>query len=103
MKAFLLAAGHGMRLRPITNTIPKCMVPIRGEPLLQIWLDLCASFGIDDVLINVNAHKEIICNFLESTPKSIRVTVSHEEVLLGSAGTLRAHRNWIGSDPLFWV
>ena len=39
MKAFLLAAGVGSRLRPITDTIPKCMVAIDGRPLLDIWLD----------------------------------------------------------------
>ena len=50
VKAFLLAAGHGTRLRPITDQIPKCLVPIRGVPMLRIWMDICAKAGIDEVM-----------------------------------------------------
>jgi mannose-1-phosphate guanylyltransferase len=104
MKAFLLAAGHGTRLRPLTDTIPKCLVPIRGVPLLQIWLDFCRCHGIDQILINVHAHSGAVRAFLqESGNEDLEVTVSEEKVLLGSAGTLLANRNWLGSDPSFWV
>jgi mannose-1-phosphate guanylyltransferase len=104
MKAFLLAAGHGTRLRPLTDTIPKCLVPIRGVPLLQIWLDLCRRHNINQILINVHAHSDIIRSFLrEHCNDDLKVTVSEERVLLGSAGTLLANRNWLGSDPFFWV
>jgi mannose-1-phosphate guanylyltransferase len=103
MKAFLLAAGHGTRLRPITDTIPKCLVPIRGVPILQIWLEQCATYGIDEVLINLHAHKDVVEEYLRKTPSKTRVTISQEAVLLGSAGTLKAHRQWANSDPYFWV
>lgn len=103
MKAFLLAAGHGTRLRPITDTIPKCLVPIKGVPLLQIWLEQCAAHGIDDVLINLHAHKDVVSEFLRNNTSRTNVTISQEEVLLGSAGTLRAHREWVESEPYFWV
>lgn len=103
MKAFLLAAGHGTRLRPITDTIPKCLVPIRGEPLLKIWLDLCASFGVDEVLINVHAQQHIVQEFLQQHESPVRVTISEEKELLGSAGTIRAHRDWVARDESFWV
>ena len=49
MKAFLLAAGIGSRLRPITDTIPKCMLDIDGRPLLDIWLDAFGRAGVDEV------------------------------------------------------
>lgn len=103
MKAFLLAAGHGTRLRPITDTKPKCLVPIRGEPLLKIWLDTCSRYGINDVVINVHAHGDTVEEFLKTYQSTIRVTVSEERELLGSAGTLRLHRRWVDSDPFFWV
>jgi mannose-1-phosphate guanylyltransferase len=103
VKAFLLAGGHGTRLRPITDSVPKCLVPIRGKPLLDIWLDLCAGSGITDVLINLHAHAETIERHLKSRNSSINVCVIHEEQLLGSAGTLAANRQWVGSDPAFWV
>ena len=54
MKAVLLAAGVGSRLRPITDTIPKCMLDINGRPLLGIWLDKLARAGVDEVLVNLH-------------------------------------------------
>ena len=54
MKAFLLAAGVGSRLRPITDTTPKCMLTVGGRPLLEIWLDAFAQAGVDEVLVNLH-------------------------------------------------
>jgi mannose-1-phosphate guanylyltransferase len=103
MKAFLLAAGNGTRLRPITDNIPKCLVPIQGVPMLTIWLQLCARFGIDEVLINLHAHAPIVSQFLQHNSCSTRVRVVEEQQLLGSAGTLRENRDWVASDDLFWI
>lgn len=103
MKAFLLAAGHGTRLRPITDTIPKCLVPIRSTPLLSIWLRLCKQFGIDEVLINAHAHAALVRKFLQQNANGIQARVVEEQQLLGSAGTLRFNRDWVASDDLFWV
>jgi mannose-1-phosphate guanylyltransferase len=103
MKAFLLAAGHGTRLRPITDKIPKCLVPIRGTPLLSIWLHLCKQFGIHEVLINVHAHATMVRDFLQQTANGVNARVVEEQQLLGSAGTLRANRDWVAKEDLFWV
>lgn len=103
MKAFLLAAGHGTRLRPITDTIPKCMVPIQGVPMLAIWLQYCNRIGIDEVLINLHAHAAPVREFLRQNVAATPVRIVEEQCLLGSAGTLRANRSWIASDDLFWV
>ena len=103
MKAFLLAAGPGSRLRPITDTVPKCLVPIQGTPMLSIWLQMCQRFGIEEVLINVNAHAASVCEFLRRETHGPRVRVVVEEQLLGSAGTLRANRDWVIADEFFWV
>jgi len=103
VKAFLLAAGPGSRLRPITDAVPKCLVPIRGTPMLSIWLQVCKRFGIEEVLINVNAHAASVCEFLRRDTNGPRVRVVVEEQLLGSAGTLRANRDWVISDEFFWV
>jgi mannose-1-phosphate guanylyltransferase len=103
LKAFLLAAGHGSRLRPLTNRIPKCLVPIRGVPLLQIWLQLCARFGISDILINVHTHVDMVREFIRKHPNGGRIKLAEEPELLGSAGTLLANREWVASEPLFWV
>jgi mannose-1-phosphate guanylyltransferase len=107
MKAFLLAGGYGTRLRPLTDSVPKCLLPIRGKPLLDIWLDLCAQSGITEVLINVHAHKEIIERHVarrtEKQASPVDVRLVREEELLGSAGTLAANQKWIGDDRAFWV
>jgi len=104
MKAFLLAAGHGTRLRPLTDHLPKCLVPIRGTPLLTIWLTLCKKLGIKEVLINVHAHADVVQSFLRDfNDGNVTVKVAEETQLLGSAGTLRANRGWVEGEELFWV
>ena len=103
VKAFLLAAGHGLRLRPITDSIPKCMVPIRGVPLLSIWLQSCRRIGIEEVLINVHAHAAAVRDFVQQNPAGVRVQIVEEPQLLGSAGTLRANQRWVASDDFFWI
>ena len=65
MKAFLLSAGLGTRLRPLTDKMPKCLLPINGKPLLRIWLELLSRYGVDQVLINTHWHHEKVVNFLE--------------------------------------
>jgi mannose-1-phosphate guanylyltransferase len=103
MKAFLLAAGHGTRLRPITNTVPKCLVPICGVPMLHIWLQICRRYGIDEVLINLHAHADVVRTATAGWQCGVKVQVSEEAVLLGSAGTVRAHRDWVAGEPCFWI
>lgn len=54
MRALLLAAGLGTRLRPITDRVPKCLVKVQGKPLLDYWLDILLTNGIDRVLVNTH-------------------------------------------------
>ena len=103
MKAFLLAGGHGTRLRPITDSLPKCLVPIRGRPLLDIWLELCARSGITEVLINLHAHADLVEEHLRRSQPPVAVNLIYEADLLGSAGTIAANRSWVGSDAAFWI
>jgi mannose-1-phosphate guanylyltransferase len=103
MKAFLLTAGHGTRLKPLTDTMPKCLVPIRGFPMLGIWLDLCRKYGIDQVLINTHSHRDSVKNYVRGNGSDLKVRITEEETLLGSAGTLRQNRAWIDLDSDFWI
>ncbi len=102
MKALLLAAGNGTRLRPLTNTVPKCMIPIRGVPLLGIWLEWCRIRGISEVLVNVHAHAGEVIRFL-CGDFGVRITISYEHALLGSAGTLHANREFIENEEEFAI
>jgi mannose-1-phosphate guanylyltransferase len=103
VKAFILAAGNGTRLRPLTDDVPKCMLPIRGLPLLEIWLQTCKQFGVEEVLVNLHAHAESVRQYLRGSTSGVRVQVAEESELLGSAGTLRANREWIASEECFWI
>ncbi len=103
MKAFLLLAGHGTRLRPLTDSVPKCLLPIRGVPLLDIWLNVCTRSGITEVLLNLHAHGDVIERHLEHCHPPVKIQITREERLLGSAGTLAANRDWVNSESDFWV
>jgi mannose-1-phosphate guanylyltransferase len=103
MKAFLLAAGHGTRLRPYTDCIPKCLLPVQGVPMLEIWLSLCREHGISEVLVNTHAHSAAVVDFAKRWKNGVRVTVKEEPELFGSAGTLRVNREWVEGEDKFWV
>jgi mannose-1-phosphate guanylyltransferase len=103
MKAFLLAAGHGTRLKPLTDTIPKCLVPIRGVPMLQIWMDVCRRAGIDEVMVNLHSHAEVVRNWLKENRDGVEIRLAEEPALLGSAGTVLANRDWAASESCFWI
>lgn len=106
LKAFLLAAGRGERLRPLTDITPKCLLPINGTPLLQIWLEHLAHSGIDEVLINTHWLHEKVHDFVEKWSaghSSMKIFLSYEPELLGSAGTIQTHRQWAGMDPFFII
>jgi mannose-1-phosphate guanylyltransferase len=103
MKAFILAAGHGTRLKPLTDTIPKCLVPIRGIPMLHVWLDMCEASGVTEVFLNLHAHAEVVRAAITGRQTGLRVVLSEERELLGSAGTLLANRAWIAESQEFWV
>jgi len=98
MRAILLAAGCGTRLRPITNTIPKCLVPIKGKPLLEIWLDRLTKAGLGPFLINTHYLSEQVVSFVETSPYRDQVTLFHEKELIGTAGTLIANLDFFSSE-----
>jgi mannose-1-phosphate guanylyltransferase len=103
MKAILLAAGLGTRLRPLTDHTPKCLVSIGGKPLMSIWLDLLFSSGIEKVLINTHYLSEAVEDFISSSPYKDRIEILHEPILLGTAGTLLAAKYFINNEPILLI
>lgn len=90
MKAMLLAAGRGERLRPLTDTTPKCMLPFAGKPLLEHWIDKLRLFGVREVVINVHHLPETVVNYFGSGERwDMRIEYSRERELLGTSGALR--------------
>lgn len=99
MKALLLAAGLGTRLRPITDTMSKCLVPIHGKPLLGYWLDLLLQVGaIEQVLINTHYLPDTVRQYVALSPWRSAVQLVHEDQLLGTAGTVLKNRAFFGGE-----
>jgi mannose-1-phosphate guanylyltransferase len=98
-----LAAGEGRRLRPLTATLPKCLVPIRGTPLLAIWLELLERADVSDVLVNLHHAHERVTEFLDGHSTSLSVQTTYESRLLGSAGTVLANRDFVSGERSFLI
>ena len=97
MKAILLAAGFGTRLRPLTNTIPKCMVPINGKPLIQIWLEKLREASVSPVLINTHYLSAKVESFIDKSDFIKQCIIIFEPKLLGTAGTLLKNISFFGN------
>ncbi len=105
MKAILLAAGRGERLGALTQTTPKCLVEVGGEPLLAIWLRLLAHHDFDHVRINTHYLADRVESFLSTREPddALNVTSAFEHQLLGTAGTIRSHRAWLKGCGTFLI
>jgi NDP-sugar pyrophosphorylase family protein len=87
MKAMVLAAGLGTRLRPLTDNIPKALVEINGRTLLEINITRLKSFGATEIIVNVHHHAEKIAVFLKSKNNfGLRIELSREDDLLLDTG-----------------
>jgi NDP-sugar pyrophosphorylase family protein len=90
MKAMVLAAGLGTRLRPITNTRPKALVEVGGRTLLEITLSRLKSSGVREVIINVHHFADMVVDYLKSHANfGLHIEISREEVLLDTGGGLK--------------
>jgi mannose-1-phosphate guanylyltransferase len=103
MRALLLAAGFGTRLRPLTDTTPKCLVPIKGDPLLGIWLKRLTQAGIGPFLVNTHYLATLIEKFVEASLYRDQVTLIHELELLGTAGTLIKNLDFFQGEDGFLI
>ena len=106
MKAFLLAAGLGTRLRPLTYTIPKCLVPIQGRPLLAWWMDLFEKYHVSEVLINTNYLPDPVREFINDynrAQKNVKLVESYEKELLGSGGTVLDNCRFVENEEEFFI
>lgn len=90
MKAMLLAAGEGQRLRPLTIQMPKPMVPIAGKPILEYNVQLLAQYGFTEIVINVHHCAKVVSDyFKDGSAWGVSIRYSYEETLLGTAGAVK--------------
>ena len=107
-KAIVLAAGFGTRLRPLTLSRPKPLLPVMGEPMLARILDMLVSWGVEEIKVNAHHLAEQVEEFVKeyqgdaADARGVSITVSKEDAILGTGGVLRPLAEWIGGDP-FWL
>ncbi|MBI4376037.1 MAG: nucleotidyltransferase family protein [Elusimicrobia bacterium] len=102
-KAFVLAAGLGTRLRPLTDDVPKCLLPVGGRPVLAWWIEALAGLGVREALVNTHHKAGQVRSFVAGLSGNPRVRLFHEPELLGSAGTLAANRDFVAGEEAFWI
>lgn len=106
MKALILSAGLGNRLRPLTEKTPKPLLPINGKPLLSYHLESLYKYGVRDILINTHHLHEQIDEFVKNNKDKfdgLRVQTVFEENLLGGAGTLKSNSSFFEGEENFFV
>ncbi|MDR2617085.1 MAG: NDP-sugar synthase [Endomicrobium sp.] len=101
MKAFVLAAGIGTRLKPLTTDLPKPMVPILDKPVLYYTFSNLLKYGFDNACINVHYRSEIVTNYFKNNELGINLKFSHEQKLLGTAGAIKKNESFF--DDTFVV
>lgn len=100
MKALLLAAGFGTRLKPYTENCPKCLMSINGRVLLGIWLKHLESLGIEEIYINTHYLKEQVEDYVATLSLRSKVHLRHESTLLGTAGTVLSLADELKDDDV---
>ena len=104
MKAMLLAAGMGTRLRPLTDNLPKCMMPVGGKPILAHTIQRLKTYGINDVMINLHYLPEKVIEYFGDGSKwEIKIDYSLEKEILGTAGAVKNVADYFEGKPfLVW-
>src|SRR5215469_8828623 len=90
MKAMILAAGLGTRLRPLTNDKPKALVEVAGRTLLEIAIARLREFGVSEIIVNVHHFAGMVTEYLRANNSfGMRIEISEEEILLDTGGGLK--------------
>ncbi len=99
MKAMILAAGRGARMRPLTDTVPKPLLKINGRPLIDWHLEKLASAGFRDIVINISYMADAIKNHVgDGARYGVTVQYSPEPTALETGGGIATARDWLGDD-----
>ena len=103
MRALLLAAGLGERLKPVTNFIPKCLVPVNGKALIDYWFEQLFAAGVERILVNTHYYAEQVVEHIKTSSFSSRVDIVYEEELLNTGGTLLQNSDYFNDESVILV
>ncbi len=102
MNCLIFAAGLGTRLKPLTDTMPKAMVPVAGKPLIEYLLRKVAAAGFDKAVVNVHHFADQIIDFVSSCDFGLKVAISDERyALLETGGGIKKAQSLLGTDQPF--
>ena len=100
--AMVLAAGYGTRLKPLTNRLPKPLVPVAGKPMIEYALDRLRTYGIKEVIINVSHLKDQLTAYV-SNCRGLAIKISEETEPLETGGGLKKALPLLGHEPFFTI
>ena len=100
MKAILLSAGYGKRLKPITITLPNVWLKSKNKPIINHWIEKLMKCNIKQILINTHYLSYKVIGELNKSPYRSKIVVTNERKLLGTAGTLFKNKNFLDDEIL---
>src|SRR3989304_4043995 len=104
MKAMVLAAGMGTRLKPLTNNCPKCLMPLAGRPLIEWTLGWLTRYGVTECVINLHYLPDQVKDFVgDGSRFGLKVYYSFEPVLLGTAGAVKKVGDFFKDKPFYVI
>ncbi len=104
MKAMVLAAGYGERMRPLTDKIPKPLLPLNGKPILHYTLKLLEKNGIKEIVINLHhLHRMVMDAFGDGSHYGMKIHYSYEKEMLGTAGGIKAAEKFLKGDTFLVI
>lgn len=100
MRAMILAAGHGTRLKPLTNNLPKSLVQINGKPLILVLLDRLIALGVQEICVNAHHESDQLFDFLSKYNKTNRanINISFEKEILNTGGGIKKMLHFFSGD-----
>ena len=103
VKTVILSGGMGKRLRPLTDYLPKPLLPVDGIPIIEWQIRYFKKFGIDEFVICAGYRADQLVSFLESKNFGVKIRFSVERTPLGTGGAIRKARKYIGTDDFFVI
>lgn len=103
MKAMILAAGYGTRLKPLTDSIPKALVPFKGEPMINYQIKKLEKYGFKEIVVNAHHFAEQITDYFEKNSFGAKINVIEEKEILGTGGGILNAEKYLRDERFFLV
>jgi MurNAc alpha-1-phosphate uridylyltransferase len=103
MKGMILAAGFGTRLKPLTDTHPKALIPYRNTPMINYQVERLINIGVDEIIVNAYHHSERIARYFKFNRFNAKIKVIREEEILGTGGAILNAKEYLKDEDYFYV